>query len=412
MDGGAYLAIGVQWVKIDETNSDITVLWHVPVIAANQTISAVAGTEITPTRLVGENLGGVEMPNPSDITSVVWSAVNLPDGLVLGESTGIISGTPTTPGSYTTNVTVTTNWGTDTKAISIIVAIPDSWKPDIASGQVLYLTAGEEMEPYKITGTNIDLTPQELVPVTTPLLDVNDENYDYVSYLPFDDYPTLDLARKIQWENHGCELITVGEGEHNKRLSFANGGYMIGTGNFDLFDLDGLGSMYMEATMDNPDAVNGTASSDLLSQGAYVCLYNDDLSNYIAFINGRPAGPDDDYGTNTANTAVAIHINSPTAQYEASVSRLGYGALFPYWQNGWVSKCTLTGRLHNVPEFAGDVASIQFDAKNGSDNMGLGDYRVILNRKVPFTHISINYNPRYPNARFSGWLGAFYLRKF
>lgn len=30
------------------------------------------------------------MPNPSDITSVVWSVVNLPDGLVLGESTGSI----------------------------------------------------------------------------------------------------------------------------------------------------------------------------------------------------------------------------------------------------------------------------------------------------------------------------------
>lgn len=38
------------------------------------------------------------MPSPSDITSVVWSASNLPAGLSIGESTGIISGTPTTPG--------------------------------------------------------------------------------------------------------------------------------------------------------------------------------------------------------------------------------------------------------------------------------------------------------------------------
>lgn len=109
------------------------------------------------------------MSSPSDITSVVWSAVNLPDGLTLGESTGIISGTPTTPGTYTTNVTVTTNWGTDTKAIGIIVAVPDSWKPDITSGQVLYLTAGEEMTPYKITGANIDKADY-----LSPLIAAND----------------------------------------------------------------------------------------------------------------------------------------------------------------------------------------------------------------------------------------------
>lgn len=123
------------------------------------------------------------MPNPSDITSVVWSAVNLPDGLVLGESTGIISGTPTTPGSYTTNVTVTTNWGTDTKAISIIVAIPDSWKPDITPGQVLYLTAGEEMEPYQITGTNISMS-------LSPILAANDWHliHEYVKANGVDDF--------------------------------------------------------------------------------------------------------------------------------------------------------------------------------------------------------------------------------
>lgn len=99
------------------------------------------------------------MPSPNDITSVVWSAANLPDGLTLGESTGIISGTPTTPGTYTTNVTVVTNWGTDTKSLTIVVAVPDSWKPVITPGQTLNLVAGEEMEPYQITGTNLQLTP-------------------------------------------------------------------------------------------------------------------------------------------------------------------------------------------------------------------------------------------------------------
>lgn len=98
------------------------------------------------------------MPSPSDITSVVWEASNLPAGLTIGESTGIISGTPTTPGSYTVNLTVTTNWGTDTESMLIVVGVPDSWKPEITAGQTLNLVAGVEMTPYQVTGTNVTIT--------------------------------------------------------------------------------------------------------------------------------------------------------------------------------------------------------------------------------------------------------------
>ena len=48
------------------------------------------------------------------VTRVSWSAENLPDGLSLSES-GVLSGHPTTAGSYESTVTVTTNWGTASK---------------------------------------------------------------------------------------------------------------------------------------------------------------------------------------------------------------------------------------------------------------------------------------------------------
>ena len=54
------------------------------------------------------------------VTRVSWSAENLPDGLSLSES-GVLSGHPTTAGSYESTVTVTTNWGTASKTVRIVV---------------------------------------------------------------------------------------------------------------------------------------------------------------------------------------------------------------------------------------------------------------------------------------------------
>lgn len=49
----------------------------------------------------------------------VWRAENLPDGLTL--KNGIISGTPTTAGTYSVPITVANSLGSDTKNITIIV---------------------------------------------------------------------------------------------------------------------------------------------------------------------------------------------------------------------------------------------------------------------------------------------------
>lgn len=94
-----------------------------------------------------------------NITSVVWEATDLPDGLSINTSTGVISGTPTVqPGTYTATVKVITNYGTDSKQITINVAVPESWKPIIDANQSIDITADEAMTAYTVTGTNVTLS--------------------------------------------------------------------------------------------------------------------------------------------------------------------------------------------------------------------------------------------------------------
>ena len=94
-----------------------------------------------------------------NITSVVWESADLPEGLSIDAGTGVISGTPDVqPGTYTPTVTVTTNYGTDSKQLTINVATPESWLPIINENQVISATAGEAMTAYTVTGTNVTLS--------------------------------------------------------------------------------------------------------------------------------------------------------------------------------------------------------------------------------------------------------------
>lgn len=94
-----------------------------------------------------------------NITSVVWSATGLPSGLSINASTGVISGTPNVqPGTYTATVSVTTNYGSDTQTITIIVAIPAGWLPIIDPNQTINCVADETITPYTVTGQNVTKT--------------------------------------------------------------------------------------------------------------------------------------------------------------------------------------------------------------------------------------------------------------
>ena len=93
---------------------------------------------------------------PKNITSVTWSATGLPSALTINPSTGVISGTPNVqPGDYVANVTVTTNYGNDTKPVTIRVGIPACWLPEIDANQIVNTIAGDVMTAYKVTGQNV-----------------------------------------------------------------------------------------------------------------------------------------------------------------------------------------------------------------------------------------------------------------
>ena len=93
----------------------LTVVWQIPapVITAEQ-VPATAGTELTYT------INAINNP-------VSYSIVNgntLPAGLSLNTTTGIISGTPIAPGTYTTDVRATNSTGTSVPATLTFVIAP------------------------------------------------------------------------------------------------------------------------------------------------------------------------------------------------------------------------------------------------------------------------------------------------
>lgn len=98
-----------------------------------------------------------------NITSVTWSATGLPKNLSI-TSDGKITGTPDVqPGDYTATISVTTKngdivYGSDTKTITIKVAVPESWKPIITAGQIVNTIVNTKMDDYEIKGTNIKTT--------------------------------------------------------------------------------------------------------------------------------------------------------------------------------------------------------------------------------------------------------------
>ena len=83
-----------------------------------------AGTDAPTVPTTAYEMGtGTITPTTSNapVTRAVWSCEDLPEGLTLSSS-GVLSGHPTTAGTYNCNVQVATNWGTANKVIKITVS--------------------------------------------------------------------------------------------------------------------------------------------------------------------------------------------------------------------------------------------------------------------------------------------------
>ena len=87
--------------------------------------NAGSGVPTVPTTAYGAEIVPIEVPatttNNAPVSRAAWNCENLPEGLTLS-SAGVLSGHPTTAGTYECEFSVATNWGTATKTVRIVVA--------------------------------------------------------------------------------------------------------------------------------------------------------------------------------------------------------------------------------------------------------------------------------------------------
>jgi hypothetical protein len=114
----------------------------VPIIVGPVTAPGTVGTPIVPYPILATGV-------PTSFT-----ATGLPPGLTLDPVTGVISGTPTTPGTYVVTITTTNSAGTCTTTVTFTVAgktvAPVITSPTSASG-----TLGAPFATYTIAGTGL-----------------------------------------------------------------------------------------------------------------------------------------------------------------------------------------------------------------------------------------------------------------
>jgi len=127
-----------------------------PIITSPPTAPGTVGTPIPP-----YTISATGVPTS-------YSATGLPPGLTINTSTGVISGTPTTPGTYVVTITATNSAGTSTTTVTFTIAssaiAPVITSPTAASGTlgmpfVTYIIAATGMPTsYSATGLPPGLT--------------------------------------------------------------------------------------------------------------------------------------------------------------------------------------------------------------------------------------------------------------
>ena len=112
----------------------------VPVVSSGATANGASGTAYA-------NIYQIAASN----TPTSYSASNLPPGLAVNSGTGVISGTPTTPGTFNATVDATNAGGTGSKAVTFTITLG---APSINSVLTASGATGVAFSSYTITATN------------------------------------------------------------------------------------------------------------------------------------------------------------------------------------------------------------------------------------------------------------------
>lgn len=149
---GTPTTAGVFMVSLSATNSGGTGM-----ITLNLTVNAapvVAAPVITSTASVTTQVGAAfTYAITASNAPTGFGASGLPGGLTVNPATGLISGTPTAPGTYAVNLSAANSGGTGTTALSLTVAAAPVIAPVVNSAASATATGGQPFT-YQITATN------------------------------------------------------------------------------------------------------------------------------------------------------------------------------------------------------------------------------------------------------------------
>lgn len=121
-------------------------------------LTVVRAQTTLPSAQVGVAYSYTVTTNPAAAAGTTYSATGLPAGLAIGQApapstSGVISGTPTTAGTYTGSVSLTSSGVTNSFSYTLTVSGAVG-TPAITSGATISATAGTAISTYTVTGSN------------------------------------------------------------------------------------------------------------------------------------------------------------------------------------------------------------------------------------------------------------------
>ncbi len=152
---GTPLSAGSTAVQISASNSSGTgtATLIIAVVAPNSA-PVIINNNVTPAATVGAPFGYTIAASG---TGTTFGATGLPPGLALNPATGVISGSPTLPGTSIVTLTASNNAGTATSTLTITVA-PRTVPPVITSPTTAPGTVGSPFVTYLIAATGLPTT--------------------------------------------------------------------------------------------------------------------------------------------------------------------------------------------------------------------------------------------------------------